>query len=240
MTLNFTTCRESAKPNGVKVLVYGKSGTGKTVLCATAPKPVIISAEHGLLSLREHDIPVIEVSNFKDLQESYLWLRDDPQAAQFETVCLDSLTEIAEIVLADAKEKSKDARGAYGDLIDAMTTIVKDFRDLANKNVYMNCKEKTVRDDLAGTLTYEPSMPGSKLGMSLPYYFDEVFCLDIGTTTDGQQQRFLRTSSDYKTIAKDRSGALDEKEPPNLTDIFNKIKNITPTNDVGGVTHDSI
>ena len=69
MALNFTTTRKAAQTNGVKVLVYGKAGVGKTVLCATAPKPVIISAEAGLLSLQGADIPVIEVKNIEDLVE---------------------------------------------------------------------------------------------------------------------------------------------------------------------------
>lgn len=38
---------------GVKVLVYGQAGAGKTRLIQTLPTPVIISAEGGLLSLRE-------------------------------------------------------------------------------------------------------------------------------------------------------------------------------------------
>lgn len=37
--------------NGVKVLVYGQAGAGKTHLIRTLPHPVILSAEGGLLSL---------------------------------------------------------------------------------------------------------------------------------------------------------------------------------------------
>lgn len=35
--------------NGVKVLVYGKAGAGKTSLIPTLPHPVVLSAEGGLL-----------------------------------------------------------------------------------------------------------------------------------------------------------------------------------------------
>ena len=44
---------------GVKVLVYGHAGAGKTSLIRTAPNPVILSAEAGLLSLSDLDIPYI-------------------------------------------------------------------------------------------------------------------------------------------------------------------------------------
>ena len=51
MALKFTTTNQAAQLHGVKALVYGPSGAGKTTLCATAPAPIIISAEAGLLSL---------------------------------------------------------------------------------------------------------------------------------------------------------------------------------------------
>ena len=43
--------------SGVKVLVYGQAGSGKTTLIRTAPAPLILSAEAGLLSLAGTDIP---------------------------------------------------------------------------------------------------------------------------------------------------------------------------------------
>ena len=44
---------------GVKLLVYGAAGAGKTSLVRTLPSPVILSAEAGLLSLSGTDIPYI-------------------------------------------------------------------------------------------------------------------------------------------------------------------------------------
>jgi hypothetical protein len=53
----------------LKVLVSGGAGAGKTRLCATTGDPdatVIISAEGGLLSLRDHGITAIEVKTLAD------------------------------------------------------------------------------------------------------------------------------------------------------------------------------
>ena len=44
--------------NGVKMMVYGASGVGKTRLTTTCPNPIIISAEKGLLSLADYDFSV--------------------------------------------------------------------------------------------------------------------------------------------------------------------------------------
>jgi hypothetical protein len=237
MAVKYTTTAQASKLNGVKVLTYGGAGMGKTTLCITAPKPCIISAESGLLALAPgniarmeqqvqralpRDVPVIEVTTFRDLQEAYTFAAS-PQAAGFETFCLDSISEIAERVLTNAKATVKDPRQAYGQLIEDTLTVIRAFRDLPGKHVYFSAKQELVKDESTGTAMYGPSMPGKQLGPGLPYYFDEVFNLNVAKTPQGQSYRFLRTSPDFQYTAKDRSGALSEIERPDLTYIFNKI-----------------
>ena len=237
MALTWTTSSQATSRNGVKALVYAESGSGKTALCATAPGPLIISAESGLLVLNKknleklygvgtpgitYDIPVIEIRNVQDLTDAHAWCMTT-QASQFQTICLDSVSEIAETVLNNAKRQVKDPRQAYGELIEKMESVIRAFRDLPNKNVYMAAKIEPMKDELTGIVKYGPSMPGAKLGQKLPYFFDEVFRLGINKTPQGELYRFLQTQSDLQNIAKDRSGALDAIEPPHLTHVFNKI-----------------
>jgi hypothetical protein len=223
MALKFTTTGEAGKIHGVKMLVYGLSGAGKTMLCATAPSPLIISAEAGLLSLRKFDIPVIEIKTVDDLTEAHRWCQQAKEAGQFQTICIDSITEIGEVVLANAKRQVKDPRQAYGELIEKMMTTIKAFRDLSGKHVYMAAKMEPVKDEMTGIVRYMSSMPGSKLGPQLPYLFDEVFRLGINKTPDGAEYRFLQTQPDLQYDAKDRSGALDNIEPPDLNHVITKI-----------------
>lgn len=56
MALQFTHASIASAASGIKCLVYGGSGTGKTVLSATLPTPVLISAEAGVLSLRKDNL----------------------------------------------------------------------------------------------------------------------------------------------------------------------------------------
>lgn len=227
MAIKLTTTREAAKVHGVKMLVYGKAGYGKTRLCATAPNPIIISAESGLLSLRDTDIPVIEIQTVEDLSAAYNFVTTDPNGLQFATICLDSITEIAEQILSNAKKQVKDPRQAYGELIEKMTDTLKAFRDLQGRHIYFSAKQEPTKDELNGTITYGPSMPGTKLGVQLPYLFDEVFQLGKGKQNDGTEYSFLRTRPDFQYEAKDRSGALDVIEYPDLTNIINKITGAT-------------
>ena len=106
MSIKLTTTKESS--SFVKALVYGDAGVGKTVLCATAPNPIIISAESGLLSLSDHDIPVIEVKSIEDVQEAFQFITEAEEAKGFQTVCLDSISEIAEVMIATYKKEDKE------------------------------------------------------------------------------------------------------------------------------------
>lgn len=223
MAVKVTTTAQAARIAGVKMLVYGKAGTGKTTLCASAPNPIILSAEAGLLSLAQYNIPVIEIKSIEDLMEAYQWATESEESKHFETVCIDSLSEIAEVVLLHAKKVSKDPRQAYGELIEKMGNTVRAFRDLSGKHVYMSAKQETVKDEAMGTSLYGPSMPGSKLGGQLPYLYDEVFRLNIGRTPEGLEYRYLQTRPDFQSEAKDRSGRLDAMEQPDLTHIITKI-----------------
>lgn len=223
MALKFTTTDQAAQLHGVKMLIYGVSGVGKTTLCATAPQPIILSAEAGLLSLRKFQIPVIEIRTVDDLTEAHRWCQQAAEARQFSTVCIDSITEIGEVVLTNAKRQVKDPRQAYGELIEKMMTTIKAFRDLQGKHIYMAAKAEPVKDEMTGVVRYMASMPGSKLGPQLPYLFDEVFRLGINKTPQGEQYRFLQTQPDLQYDAKDRSGALDPIEPPDLNHVISKI-----------------
>lgn len=210
---------------GIKVLVYGRAGVGKTRLCATAPNPVIFSAESGLLSLRRFNLPYHEIKTINDLIEAYTWCLRSNEARQFATICLDSVSEIAEVVLKNELGKTKDPRKAYSEVLTQMLNIVRDFRDLLGRNVYFSAKEEYGKDDTTGGMFFMPSMPGNRLGQQMPYYFDEVFRLASFRDQQGKEFEAVQTRADNQVIAKDRSGALDSFEPPNLSHIFAKIIN---------------
>ena len=205
------------------MLVYGAAGSGKTVLCTTAPSPtLIISAEGGLLSIRNADVKAIEVKSVADINEIYDYLYNHPK--EFKTVCLDSISEVSEVVLANEKEKTKDPRQAYGTVIDEMMRLLRQFRDLP-MDVVMTAKQDRLRDEGQGNnVLYMPSMVGAKLPQAIPYLFDEVFALRVDKNDEGETTRWLQTEKDWQYEAKDRSGVLDQFEVSDLTHIFSKVR----------------
>ena len=203
---------------GIKIAVYGNAGAGKTRLCASAPNPLIISAEHGLLSLKSEKVDFVEIKTQKDFDEVYKFVKSEE--CKYETICLDSASEIAEVLLIDFKKDEKDPRQAYMKMGDYMIDMIRKFRDLPNKNVVFNFKMKIVEDEDAGVILYVPMAPGKMISQQVPYMFDELFCLLI--KKDGT--RYLQTAADRQRFCKDRSGSLEKEEQPNLTQLINKIK----------------
>ena len=220
MAITITSTRDAALTQGIKILVHGPAGSGKTVLASTTGESaIIISAEAGLLSLRHMDIPVIVVKSLQDVEAAYMKVSE---GADYNWICLDSISEIAEQVLAYEMKVTKDPRKAYGELSSQMMDLMRAFRDLPI-NVYMSCKQVRVEDD-DGRTSYGPMMPGQKLAQQIPYLFDEVFALRVEKDAEGSPTRWLQTSADIKYSAKDRSGVLDLFEPADLSVIAAKIR----------------
>lgn len=138
--------------NGVKVLVYGQAGAGKTSLITTLPNPIVLSAEGGLLSIQDANLPYLEIGNMETLKEAYEWLLGSSEAKSFESVALDSISEIAEVVLNYEKKIAKDPRQAYGSMQEQMADIIRAFRDLPNRHVLMTAKLEKTQDEMGRIL----------------------------------------------------------------------------------------
>jgi AAA domain len=229
MIEGFSSTREISIAHGAKTLIYGGSGVGKTRLLASAPRPLIASAEKGLLSLRGFDIPVREITSILGLNQFYQDIFRTSIGQQAYTICLDSSSEIAERCLEDAKAKNKDGRKAYGDVQDELIKQFRLFRDIPGKHVVFLAKQEYTVDGATGAKYWAPSFPGNKLAQAAPYFFDEVF--ELVTAKDAQQRPtwFLRTRPDNQHVAKDRSGVLNEWENADpatgggLSAVFDKM-----------------
>ena len=249
--MQITTTDQLASARGIKVLVFGPSGSGKTRLISTmsrtpAEDTLIVSAEAGLLSLRDFSIRAVEVHGVQDLRDVLTYVRS-PEGVWVKNLALDSISEIAEVVLAAEKmattEGGKPMHGAkaYGEMGDVMARILRAFRDLPGPNVYFSAKmDRNATDE---GIFIGPSMPGKKLAQGLAYWFDEVFALRVAPPAQegGRAQRWLQTANDGIYDCKDRSGALALTEPAHLGRLFAKINGESaalPTHD-NNPTHDT-
>ena len=207
--------------DGITILVYGQSGVGKTSLIRTIPgRVLILSAEAGLLSLRDTDIEYVGIHSMADLNEAYSYILSHLE--DYNCIVLDSLSEIGEVILASEKKATRDGRQAYLAMQDQLMELIRAFRDLS-VNVYMTAKLDRAKDDISGMMLYSASLPGQKCSQNLPYLFDEVLCMRCENDEDGKPVRFLQTFTDSSYCCKDRSGTLEPYEKADLGKIMEKI-----------------
>lgn len=223
-----TTPREDALRNGIKSASFGGAGVGKTRLIATAPSPIVMSADNGTLSLRNEPnvFKLPEIKTLDEFKNQKRWFLESHESRKYYTGCIDSLSSIAQVCLFNEKSKSRDGRAAYGAMNDEVTQIVNDLRQ-SNRTIYVILQEEFERDENSGVSMWRPNLPGRTLNMDMPYKFDLLMHLKLYPMTkpDGTQGSFgaLQCHPSPTVIAKDRSGSLDFFEPPNLEHIFRKI-----------------
>lgn len=203
--------------DSVKCVIYGGAGIGKTRLCATAPKPIILSAESGLLSLAEVDCDFVEIKGKKQLVEAFNELKNDPS---YKTICLDSISEICEVLISEILPKHKDGRQAYAELANVVMPILRDFRDIKGKHIIFSCKLKRWVDEDTGSTHEDLMVPGQVLPSQITYLVDELFKMKESK----KGGVILQTRPDRMSFAKDRSGALAHEESDlDMSILFEKI-----------------
>lgn len=233
MAINITTTRKAIE--FVKLMVYGETNVGKTKLVSTAPNPVLISVEQKENCLRKSDIPTYRVSTFAETEEVVEYLLGDA-GKPFKTICIDSASEIAEMLLDEIdvpwgqeggrKEgQPKNTMQIYGELGRRGLRFFKRFREFQDKHVYMIAKMSKETDEFSGIPRWAPSFPGNMLTNGVPYIFDYVFPLHKSQTEDGSTYRYLQTEDDGKCLVSGDHELFDSIEEPDLTKLFSKITN---------------
>ena len=97
---------------------------------------------------------MITIKTADDLRDAHMWCLQSAEAKNFQSIGLDSISEIGEVVLNNAKRQVKDPRQAYGELIEKMETLVRAFRDIPGKNVTNPAKMEPTKDELSGIVKY--------------------------------------------------------------------------------------
>ena len=223
-----------AKRYGVKATIFGGPGSGKTPLMNTAPRPVLLVTEPGMLSMRGSTIPAWEAYTPALVVEFFEWFMKSREASNFDTLCIDSISNIAELILADELAKVKHGMKAYGNMSERVMKICNDLYYMPQKHIAMIAKQATVENGRqtilqGGEIIYEPIMqkrpffPGKDLNVKVPHLFDNVMHLgEVVMPGQPKPVRALRTKEIPEVFARDRLGNLAELEQPDLSLLFAK------------------
>jgi len=212
---------------GVKCIVYGPPGQAKTpIVATTTPRPVICLVEPGANSLRDcNHIPAWDaVGNTARVTEFVQWAMS-PDAAPFDTLIIDSVSEYAENVLNTLLPKQKDPRKAYGLMNTEVYDNLSKLFYLRGKHVVLICKEN--ESEIDGVFRKQPRFPGNAIYGSVSHLYDGIFYQHT-TRIHGvpKPQLAVRTAPTPGIIARARvtlNSTLQELEPPHYGNIFAKL-----------------
>ena len=185
----------------IKAVVYGASGTGKTVFWWTAPKPIFASAEGWLLSIAGKNPAFVEIRSLKDLQDLHDYLKT--QTHEFETVVIDSITEINDIIKLDIEKRTGRSMQVqdWWELSKKIKWILRWFRDLPMHTLFI--AQESVEKDEDKVTKIVPSLNG-KAATEIAYFMDIVWYLFI----DKAGERKMITAPNEKLLTKDRTSLI--------------------------------
>lgn len=207
----------------LKIMIYGESGLGKSVLagsiCAVdGGCPTLgLDVEGGMTSLAafgykgQDRIRFLKVKNFSEGEKAYTVAKDFLIANKgaFKSVLIDSLTSlqakmIKEICVKQGKE-NPDLK-VWNRASALMTEELEGIKDLG-LHVVITALAKEVRDEASGKLSIMPFLKGSA-SKDVPAQLDIVGYYSMQKCEDGVTRRVIQFESDGIFMAKDRTGAL--------------------------------
>ena len=125
--------------DNLTMLVYGRSGTGKTHFGSTFPRPALFIDvnEKGLDTIaQEEGIDVARVTDWQDLDELLWGLKD---GMEYESVIIDQVTNLQDLGMYEVLRKQRKGRDEtftqrnWGQLSGMLKQFITDFRDLADQ-----------------------------------------------------------------------------------------------------------
>ena len=188
---------DGEEDNNYRVLVYGETGVGKTLLAKSWPNPFVIDTDKGGATLKKLHIPFISIR--RDVKGSFDTIMDilsrleskDPPFDELivETLVIDSITALADIFLFEAMwfpppsrvrkdpNKEKPEYDQWGQLSANLKTVMKRTQDLG-VNVLATCGVMLDKDEVRGNYVGQPAIQGGYRHV-VGHDFDGVFYMDV-------------------------------------------------------------
>lgn len=217
---------EHANQFGCKTLVYGPAGSAKTPIFNTAPRPLLLATEPGLLSMKGSKIPTYEAYTPAKINEFFKWFFNSTETKNFDTLGIDSASQVADIFLIDAQKNNKHGLKAYGEMAEATMEHLRTLYYTRYKHTYVICKEEI--KDLDGQSMRRPYFPGQVLPISVPHLYDFILRLSKAVVPVHGEVLAFQCNGTYNVMARNRTGNLDDFEPPHFGNLVERAMTLPP------------
>lgn len=132
------------QPSYHAALIYGRSGTGKTALAGTFPKPAL------LLDIRERGtdtvaavagLDVIAIETWEEIEQIYWMLASGK--TKYKTIILDQVTMMQDLAMTSIKleegmtDSDPMSKRDWGTLSGRMKTWISNYRDLTDRGYHV-------------------------------------------------------------------------------------------------------
>lgn len=198
----------------LNVLLYGKSGTGKTTFACSFPKPFLFDFDKGMLSQRGRDVEYETYAGVSAYQDFEVKLKELEKECPYETIILDSITTMQEYLMSKILMMNRRSQPTLHEWM-AMVTELKDiFMRLTkhSKHLVVIAHERLMQDEITGEIMYVPVVVGKQLPSLLPMWFDEMYRCTVSRDKEGTPEYGILTASDVKYTARSRLGCLETVE----------------------------
>ena len=193
----------------VNMVIYGKSGLGKTPWAASGhDNPLLIDLEGGITSLEGEDVPLLQARTWAQLESIIMHLENLFKGKQVpDTIIVDSLTEAADIL--HRERDGTNALQLFPFIKNSVIKIFNRFKSLPCHTIFI-CKEevesRTLNNGEKDISLRRPRLAGSKLTHELPYLTDCL--LFINNDFTNVSIAHAKSGTDFE--AKDRYGMLPD------------------------------
>jgi hypothetical protein len=213
-------------------LTYGPAGSGKTWLGYTYPKHLFVCTEEGLLNfeLNKKEVPFIAVPDYNALIQVLPTIIGTGN--QYQSIILDSLTEVTTIVADQARREASKSitakmdRNTWGIAVDKLRIFVRELLSLkVTHNIVVIARSVVEKDEVLGDIVAMPDTIG-KFAQSISGYFDLFTYQEAATQWQNgvaSAKWNMHTVQFGRFPAKDRTGRLLALEPNDYSVFSPKI-----------------
>ena len=210
--------KEFAQLFGCKAIIYGPPGSAKTPIINTCPRPVLLAVEPGLLSMRNSNVPTWMAPTKSRIDEFMKWFELSAETKNFDTLAIDSISQMCNIALDESKAKHGLAQ--YGEMADYVMPYLQRLYYMKEKHMYLIAKEELTSDGKR-----RPAFPGQQLNGSsgVSHLYDCILRLARVPIPNVGETLAFQCNGTMDILARNRTGDLADFEPPDFGKIIAKV-----------------